>query len=288
MAGAGYKLFSTGDVLSASDVNTYLMQQTVMSFANAAARTSALSSVLAEGLVSYLQDTNVVEIYTGAAWVSLDDPNAIQNTIVTAKGDIIGATASSTPARLAVGTNGQVLTADSTASTGLKWATSGSGLTYITGATFTGQTAVNIDNCFSATYDNYAIIFQGEASATVTLNLRLRASSTDSSTNYYQALDYILYNNSSGVLGSANVSAWFGFGLSATLTKVNSVFTLQNPFLAKETFIAAQYAKSGGSGADAGSVNGYHGASTSYDGISFTTATNSIGGSYKIYGYQNS
>ena len=122
MAGAGYKLFSTGDVLSASDVNTYLQQQTVMVFASAAARTTALASVLAEGMVTYLKDTDVVEIYTGAAWVSLDDPNAIQNSIVDAKGDIITATADNTPARLAVGTNGQTLVADSTASTGLKWA----------------------------------------------------------------------------------------------------------------------------------------------------------------------
>jgi len=122
MAGAGYKLFATGDVLSASDVNLYLQQQTVMVFASAAARTTALASVLAEGMVTYLKDTDVVEIYTGAAWVSLDDPNAIQNSIVDAKGDIITATADNTPARLAVGTNNQILVADSTASTGLKWA----------------------------------------------------------------------------------------------------------------------------------------------------------------------
>ena len=57
------------------------------------------------------------------SWVAQDDSNAIQNAIVDAKGDLIGATAADTPARLAVGTNGQVLTADSTASTGLKWAT---------------------------------------------------------------------------------------------------------------------------------------------------------------------
>lgn len=56
-------------------------------------------------------------------WVAQDDSNAIQNAIVDAKGDLIAATANDTPARLAVGTNGQVLTADSTASTGIKWAT---------------------------------------------------------------------------------------------------------------------------------------------------------------------
>lgn len=60
-------------------------------------------------------------------WVAQDDSNAIQNAIVDAKGDLISATAADTPARLAVGTNGQVLTADSTTATGLKWATAGSG-----------------------------------------------------------------------------------------------------------------------------------------------------------------
>jgi len=65
------------------------------------------------------------------SWVAQDDSNAIQNAIVDAKGDLIGATAADTPARLAVGTNGQVLTADSTAATGLAWATPASGGTTI-------------------------------------------------------------------------------------------------------------------------------------------------------------
>lgn len=68
MAGAGYKLFNTGDVLTAAQVNTYLMQQSVMVFADSAARTTALSGVLAEGMLSYLQDTNAVEKYDGSAW----------------------------------------------------------------------------------------------------------------------------------------------------------------------------------------------------------------------------
>jgi hypothetical protein len=60
-------------------------------------------------------------------WVTTDDANAIQNAIVDAKGDLIGATAADTPARLAVGTNGQILTADSTEATGLKWVTPAGG-----------------------------------------------------------------------------------------------------------------------------------------------------------------
>lgn len=140
MAGAGYKLFNTGDVLTAQQVNEYLMQQTVMSFADAAARTTALSGVLAEGMVSYLRDTNVVEIYTGASWVSLDDPNAIQNSIVDAKGDLISATADNTPARLASsGVNGHVLKINTSTSTGLEWGAAGGG--QLTETVFTSSNA---------------------------------------------------------------------------------------------------------------------------------------------------
>jgi hypothetical protein len=56
------------------------------------------------------------------SWVAQDDSNAIQNAIVDAKGDLIAASANDTPARLAVGANNTLLTADSTAATGLKWA----------------------------------------------------------------------------------------------------------------------------------------------------------------------
>jgi hypothetical protein len=59
------------------------------------------------------------------SWVT--DATGIPATILDAKGDIIAATAADTASRLAVGTNGQVLTADSTAATGLKWATVASG-----------------------------------------------------------------------------------------------------------------------------------------------------------------
>lgn len=82
MAGAGYKLFNTGDVLTAAQVNTYLQQQVTMVFADSSARTTALSSVLAEGMMSYLQDTNTVEVYNGSSWVNVGNTGDI--TAVTA------------------------------------------------------------------------------------------------------------------------------------------------------------------------------------------------------------
>ena len=72
MAGAGAKLFVSGNVLTAAQVNTYLMDQSIMRFADAATRTAAFGGAgeptLAEGMFSYLVDTDSLEYYDGSAW----------------------------------------------------------------------------------------------------------------------------------------------------------------------------------------------------------------------------
>jgi len=118
-AGLGFKTFTTGEVLTADNVNGYLMQG-VLVFASAAARDAAITSPQ-EGQCCYLKDTDAVLTYSGSAWVGFDDSNAIQNSIVDAKGDIVAASGNDTPARLAVGSNGDTLVADSAATTGLRY-----------------------------------------------------------------------------------------------------------------------------------------------------------------------
>ena len=69
MAGAGFKDFQAGDVLTAVEVDTYLMQQTIMVFADATARDAAITAP-AEGYHCFLKDTDAFEYYTGSAWVA--------------------------------------------------------------------------------------------------------------------------------------------------------------------------------------------------------------------------
>jgi hypothetical protein len=92
------------------------------------------------------------------SWVAQDDSNAIQNAIVDAKGDLIAASAADTPARLAVGTNGQVLTADSTAGTGLAWTTpSAGGMTLLQTLSLSGVETVT-SSSIPSTYTNLVFV----------------------------------------------------------------------------------------------------------------------------------
>ena len=154
-AGLGFKDFVTGEVLTAADVDGYLMQG-IWVFASAAARDAAVTSPQ-EGNACYLKDTDVIQVYTGSAWAAQSASNPISANIVDAKGDIIAATAADTVSRLAVGANNTVLTADSSTATGLKWAAAAGGgkVLQVVNATYATETTVSsttfIDSGLTAT-----------------------------------------------------------------------------------------------------------------------------------------
>lgn len=68
MAGAGFRSFAVGEVLTAANVNTFLMQQAVMVFDDAADRTADLPTP-SEGMLSYLKDSDLLFKYNGTGWV---------------------------------------------------------------------------------------------------------------------------------------------------------------------------------------------------------------------------
>lgn len=150
-------------------------------------------------------------------FVTVDDTNAIQNAIVDAKGDLIAATAADTPARLAVGANGTVLTADSAEATGLKWATVASGPAFsvylaanqnVTGSTWTKvtfntetfDTASNFDST-----TNYR--FTPTTAGYYQINLTIQCQS-----NFNVQAQGAIYKNGSAYLVSSVAQADQGIG----------------------------------------------------------------------------
>jgi hypothetical protein len=144
-------------------------------------------------------------------WVTTDDANAIQNAIVDAKGDLIAATAADTPARLAVGTNGQVLTADSTAATGLKYATPYAG-------TWTKVANGSIGAVGSITFsslsgNNFYVYMQGWSStSTATLQVQING---DNASNYL---------NSGGDVSSVTNKITVSASIAAASQGYNGIF----------------------------------------------------------------
>lgn len=96
MAGLGRRTFAAGEVLTASNVMGYLQDQAVMNFAGTAARGTALGTAVSEGMVSYLADSNVVEIYDGSAWKQFGATTGSVLQVVTASKTDTFSTASTT------------------------------------------------------------------------------------------------------------------------------------------------------------------------------------------------
>tara|TARA_R110000824_G_scaffold345869_2_gene532580 strand:- start:1918 stop:2925 length:1008 start_codon:yes stop_codon:yes gene_type:complete len=97
MAGAGLKTWSTGDVLTASDVNTYLMEQSIMVFATATARDAAITSP-SDGMFAYTTTTpaDTLSYYNGAAWVAVDLAGDITGITTAANSSLSGGATSGT------------------------------------------------------------------------------------------------------------------------------------------------------------------------------------------------
>lgn len=213
-------------------------------------------------------------------WVAQDDSNAIQNAIVDAKGDLIAATGADTPARLAVGTNGQVLTADSTASTGLKWASPSGGLTLISKTTISAATTTNVDNVFTSSYRNYRVVFAGTSSGDYA-NFRLRTSGSSNSTSNYQ-----MYLNRWNGSNAAQLSQTSILSIAGG----NYAHLEQMDLIDPQTTNVTQYYKVAQGWANSSSPElreylGIFSGTTQFDGISFFVNSGTITGTLYIYGY---
>jgi hypothetical protein len=147
--------------------------------------------------------------------------SAINPTIVDAKGDIIAATAADTVARLAVGANDTVLTADSSTATGLKWATpAAGGMTLISTTTLTGA-SVTLSS-IPATYNNLQLVIRNFRPATNGQDLGLRFNS--STTGYFFWRTDAINDGSASQTPGASYIKIMGSNSSIVSTGISNVF----------------------------------------------------------------
>jgi hypothetical protein len=258
-AGLGFKTFNTGDVLSAADTNGYLMQG-VLVFANATARDAAITSPQ-EGQFAFTKDNDSLWYYSGSAWVSSGATGDIEGvtagtgisgggtsgtvtvtnsmaTAIDAKGDLIGGTGADTFARLAVGANDTVLTADSSTATGLKWAApaaAGGGMTLISTTTLSGASTtisvasntyidlvMQLDNIDCSVDANVYIQLNGETGATAYAQVNLGAKGGTADEEYALTSGIRLEVQGYGTTGNnfTNVEL---YNANSTIRKVVSV-----------------------------------------------------------------
>ena len=175
---------------------------------------------------------------------------------------------------------------------GAAWATVGpaaaSGLVLVANpTTFTASSAVQANNVFTSTYTNYLVMFTFASSATndIALTMRLRAASTDTTTNYYGSG---IQSTQTGTLSQAGFNA----ATSADFGDVGGIATLM-PIIfgspqaaARTTFFMENMEAGTGSGNRGYQVrSGFQDSATQFDGFSITPGSGTITGSFAVYGY---
>jgi hypothetical protein len=215
-AGLGFKDFVTGEVLTAADVDGYLMQG-VWVFASATARDAAVTSPQ-EGNFAYLKDTNVTTYYTGSAWANLDTTGMTNP--MTTTGDTIYSSSGSTPARLGIGTAGQILQVNSGA-TAPEWVTpAGGGGKVLQVVSATTTTAVTITSTTLTDTGITATITPTSATSKILVIISANAKTSRSASSMdiggkvlrgaTTIVDYSTYGLFTSQVGAGSVDTYFG------------------------------------------------------------------------------
>jgi hypothetical protein len=206
---------------------------------------------------------------------------------LTTKGDLY--TFASSDTRLGVGANNTVLTADSTQATGLKWAAAGGGsaLTYVGGTSFSGSSAVNINDVFSSTYDNYLILFNNTASSSDIGRMRLRVSGSDNTSSNYGSRFLKLYSALESVTvysGSYwNLPVFFSNGCYGAVTVFNPNKSAKTGYMWDGVDI---YSETSDITRSLG--GGVFTDTTVFTGFTFFPISGTITGQIRVYGVANS
>jgi hypothetical protein len=162
------------------------------------------------------------------------------------------------------------------------------GLVLLNTTTFSAQSAVSINNVFSATYDNYkCTIFTTASAGSATLSLRLRASGADNSTgNYYTASAGL---TTAGAAANLNSTSATSFNIGATESGYASYaasFDVVSPFLTSDKYLLGNQFEYNGTTTVGRALNGLFD-TTTYSATGLTLlSTQNITGTIEVYGYK--
>jgi hypothetical protein len=206
---------------------------------------------------------------------------------MTTTGDTIYSSSGSTPARLGIGSTGQVLTVASGVPSWATPAAGGAGLTLVKSQTIgSAVSSVTVTDAFSSTYDNYLITLNG-GSASNDTNLRLTLGSTTA--GYYGIGYYMFYGTATvSAISDANLG-FYTIGIGNTNT-LQADCSLQNPNLAKRTVFVSN-AVGASSTHNILNLSGFLDNNTQYTAFTLTSSNGAAtltGGTIRVYGYQNS
>ena len=221
-------------------------------------------------------------------WVAQDDSNAIQYTIIDAKGDLIIGASSDTPARLAVGTNGYYLKANSSATNGVEWAAvaAASGLTFISRTSISATNTVSINSCFNSTYDHYKILIYLDTITGDNGEILMRLRDTNDATTNYSAQRLISASTStSSDVDNNGTDDWLIAVGDKDFPSVWASIELANPNVADPTNYVSQ-----ASGATTthfmNMMGGWQNSTTQFTGMTLFTSSGNMTGFVDVFGYQ--
>ena len=242
-----------------------------------------------EGQAIYETDTDKTFIWNGATWVE-----QLTTTVIDAKGDLIVGTAADTASRLAVGTNRQVLEADSATATGVKWGNP-VGMELIAATTFTNSNNMLMNNVFSSAYDNYSVnINITSFSAPTGVFMRMANGTTVDAGSIYLFGGFVSYMgsailtavNSGGVTTDWNLGAQEGtWGYGNTPFKVE----VMQPFMTNRTSFFSSGFQPVNPQPYYRHIGGVTSNTTSYNGFTIipNSASFNLSGTIRVYGYRN-
>jgi len=197
---------------------------------------------------------------------------------LTTTGDTIYSSSGTTPARLGIGSTGQVLTV----SGGIpSWATASSGaLVKINTYTLSAATSQTMDSIFSSTYDNYCVLINVETTLEDGYRMTLRSGGSDTTTNYS--------NQQAGATGTTQFAQRLTtgeIGAGGVNEMTSNTLMIFGPNKAKETQAIATSIQKNSAGAVQLNYAINQDSTTQFDGLKINIQTGTMTGTITVYGY---